>query len=186
MSNEMNKNPLVGLLGTWEGNKGMDVAPKPDEDENNPYYETLIIEPVDIAIENAESQELTAVKYHQVVREISNDKISHSETGYWIWDNNENTIMCAFAIPRGVSVLAGGDFKSDEGDTVFSVAAQADSEDWGIVQSPFMKKRAKTLAFTREFTVSGNTLSYTQETTVDIYGKKKFAHIDENTLTKKG
>ena len=46
--------------------------------------------------------------YHQVVREKSNDKVSHSETGYWIWDKNENTIMNSFSIPRGVCVLAGG------------------------------------------------------------------------------
>ena len=91
------ENPLVKLIGTWQGKMGVDIAPKPDEDENNPYYETLIIEPVDSEIENAEEQELLAVRYHQVIREIANDKISHSETGYWLWDKNENNAEIEFA-----------------------------------------------------------------------------------------
>ena len=185
MSDTQLKNPLVGLIGTWEGDKGIDLAPKPDEDENNPYYETLIIEPVDIEIENAESQELTSVRYHQVVREKANDKISHSESGYWIWDNNEDTIMCAFAIPRGVSVLCGGNFKQTaQGEITFSVSAGKDNPEWGIAESPFMAKKAKTLGFTRQMTISKNSLAYTQTTLLDIYGKV-FDHIDTNTLKKK-
>lgn len=178
------KNPLTGLIGTWKGNKGIDLAPKPDEDENNPYYETLIIEPVDTDIENAEEQELTTVRYHQEVREIANDKISHSESGYWIWDINEQSIMCAFSIPRGVSMVCGGTYKAGENDGLtFEVHAGGDYEDWQIAQSPFMKQKATTLAFTRTFKLQGNTLSYAQETTVEIYNKT-FAHHDSNTLTK--
>lgn len=178
------KNPLTGLIGTWKGNKGIDLAPKPDEDENNPYYETLIIEPVDTDIENAEEQELTTVRYHQEVREIANDKISHSESGYWIWDINEQSIMCAFSIPRGVSMVCGGTYEAGENDSLtFQVHAGGDHEDWQIAQSPFMKQKATTLAFTRTFKLQGNTLSYAQETTVEIYNKT-FAHHDSNTLTK--
>ena len=28
--------PLSVLIGTWQGDKGIDIAPKPEEDENNP------------------------------------------------------------------------------------------------------------------------------------------------------
>jgi len=105
---EIIKNPLAKLIGTWKGEMGIDMAPKPEVDENNPYYETLTIEPVDIEIENAEEQELLAVRYNQLIREKSNDEVSHNETGFWIWDKNENSIMNSFSIPRGVSVLAGG------------------------------------------------------------------------------
>ena len=184
MNSDINKNHLLGLLGTWEGDKGIDLAPKPEEDENNPYYETLTIESIDGDIENAEEQEIAAVRYSQVVREISNDKVSHTETGFWIWDKNENTIMCTLSIPRGLSLVAGGEIKTTTNDElIFTVSAQADNADWGIVQSPFLKNKAKTLDFKRELTLSGNTLSYTQEMTLDIYGKT-FNHIDTNTLTK--
>lgn len=182
-TNDMMENPLTKLVGIWKGEKGIDKAPKPEIDENNPYYETLVITPVDIEIENAEEQELLAVRYHQVVREKSNDKVSHDETGYWIWDKNENTIMNSFSIPRGVSVLAGGEIESANDELKLDVSVKENDDKWGIVESPFMKGKAKTLSFTRKYKISNNELIYTQETVLDIYGKT-FPHTDENTLYK--
>ena len=49
--NAIIENPLAKLIGTWKGEMGVDIAPKTEVDENNPYYETLMIEPVDIEIE---------------------------------------------------------------------------------------------------------------------------------------
>ncbi len=181
--NKSIKNPLSKLIGVWKGDSGVDLAPKPIKDENNPYYETLTFEPVDIEIENAEEQELIAVKYDLIVREKSNDKVSHSEVGYWIWDKNENTIMNSFSIPRGVCVLAGGTIKGIGNKLILNVSAENEDSKWGIIQSPFMLKKAKTLAFCREFIIVDNTLTYTQETTLDIYGKI-FNHTDDNTLIK--
>jgi hypothetical protein len=178
------KNPLLKLIGTWKGNQGIDLAPKPDEDENNPYYETLTIEFLDSEVENAEEQELLAVIYKQEVREKANDKISHSETGYWLWDKNTNKIMNSFIIPRGVCVLASGEVKNDGDELIFSVKANIDDDNCTLAQSKFMLNKAKTLSFKREFRVSNNSLSYTQETLIDIYGKR-FNHIDKNTLNKK-
>lgn len=180
---EILKNPLAKLVGTWKGEMGVDIAPKPDTDENNPYYEVLIIEPVDIEIENAEEQELAAVRYNQVVREKANDKVSHSETGYWIWDEKEKTIMNSFSIPRGVSVLAGGKVQLINKELQLSVSVEENDPKWGIIQSPFMLKKAKTLSFTRTFILSGNKLTYSQEMVLDIYGKI-FSHTDKNTLSK--
>lgn len=147
-------------------------------------YEILKIEAVDIEIENAEEQKLTAIKYHQIIREKANDKVSHSETGYWIWDNDNDTIMCAFSIPRGVSLLAGGAFEiSTEEEVTFNVSSKLGDNNWGIIQSPFMEKKAKTIAFKREMKLLENSLSYSQNTTLEIYGKT-FDHIDNNTLIK--
>ena len=36
--------PLAALVGTWKGDKGVDVAPEPDGDERNPFYETIVFE----------------------------------------------------------------------------------------------------------------------------------------------
>ena len=181
--NKLTGSPLSKLVGTWKGDIGIDIAPKPEIDENNPYYETLTIEPVDINIENAEEQELLAVMYTQIVREKSNDKVSHNETGYWIWDKKENIIMNSFCIPRGVSVLAGGNVKSSNNQLQFNVSVKENDTKWGIVQSPFMLKKAKTLSFSRALKIENNKLSYSQETVLDIYGKT-FSHTDENTLYK--
>ena len=140
----MNNSPLNKLIGIWEGNKGMDIAPEDGGQEDNPYYETLTIEPVDTEIENADTQELLAVRYHQLVKEKANDDVSHSETGYWIWDKNENTIMNSFSIPRGVCVLAGGEVsQKDCNETVFNVLAKLDDSNFGIIQSIFMKMNIK-------------------------------------------
>ncbi len=181
-----NDNPLAGLIGVWKGDKGTDLAPKPIEDENNPYFETLTFEVVDIDIENAGEENLTAVRYHQIVTEKESGDISHDETGYWIWNKNNNEIMLAFAIPRGVSVLASGSFQKSMhigNEIIIKVSANLDAPDPGIVQSPFMKKNAKTSNFKRELIISGNLLSYTQETTVEIYNKT-FNHEDRNELTR--
>ncbi len=178
------RNPLIGLIGKWQGDKGLDLAPKPDVDESNPYYETLIFEAVDIDIENAGEQELTAIRYHQEVREKANDEVSHSETGYWIWNNNDDSIICAFSIPRGVSLLAGGNYKkTSDGGIVFNVLARVDDPHYGIVQSPFMMKKAKTTSFKREFKLKGDALTYVQESALEIYDKK-FNHTDERELVK--
>ena len=42
MTDITNYDPLAGLIGTWEGGKGLDVAAEPDRTENNPYYETMV------------------------------------------------------------------------------------------------------------------------------------------------
>lgn len=180
----MNKNPLIGLIGTWKGDKGTDLAPKPIEDETNPYYETLIIEAVDMEITNAEEQELTAIRYRQTVHEKETKEMSHSEAGFWIWDIESDSIMCSFAIPRGVAVVAEGGYKkSPDGEITFQVSTNAENPGARIAEASFMAKNAKTLAFKREFRLSGDILYYEQETTVDIYGKI-FAHKDNNTLTR--
>jgi hypothetical protein len=66
---------------------------------------------------------------------------------------------------------------------VLKVTSHLDDPNWGIVQSPFMESKAKILSFKRELEVSGNKLTYLQETSIDIYGKI-FNHKDNNTLKK--
>lgn len=187
MTADKNKqSPLNRLIGVWKGDKGIDHAPKPDIDENNPYYETLVFEAVDIDIENAGEQELLAVRYHQRVTEIESGDVSHDETGYWIWDEEADTVMLTFSIPRGVCVLANGKAEktnADSDEIIIKVETDEKTPELGIVQSAFMTKKAKTSHFIREFILSGSTLSYKQITTVDIYGKV-FSHEDSNTLTR--
>jgi hypothetical protein len=72
--------PLTGLIGSWKGDKGMDVAPEPGGSEESPYWETIDFEAIG-DVTNAESQTLTVLRYHQVVRRKSNDEIFHDQTG---------------------------------------------------------------------------------------------------------
>lgn len=174
----VNYGPLAALVGNWAGDKGTDIAPEPDGVENNPYYETLMFEAIG-DVTNAETQTLAVLRYHQVVMRKSDDQVFHNETGYWGWDAADNTVWHSLTIPRGVCVLAGG--KAAPGDTELNVRA-SDGGEWGIVQSPFMAKNARTVSFSHTITVSGDTLVYRESTELDIYGNKSFDHTDENTL----
>lgn len=186
----MNKNteidygPLTGLIGTWKGDKGLDIAPEPDGVENNPYYETITFDPVDGDVTNAESQVIVALHYRQIVRRKSTDKVFHDETGYWMWDAENKTIMHSLTIPRAVCILAGGTYdgvKNTDGSVTLEVAANIDDQNWNIVQSPFMQDNARTTAFQHRITVSNDKLVYAETTIVDIYGKV-FEHTDNNEL----
>ena len=175
--------PLAGLVGIWKGDKGMDIAPDPAGTEENPYYETITFEEAGTA-ENAEKQLLAAVRYLQVVRRKSDDKVFHDQTGYWMWDKEKDVVVQSLAIPRAVVLLAGGKASHDsDGNVVLSVVSDVDDEAWNVVQSPFMHKNAKTLSFKHASTIKADELSYFETTMVDIYGNV-FEHTDTNTLTR--
>lgn len=174
--------PLSVLIGTWRGDKGLDIAPDPDGKEENPYYETQVFEGVG-EVENAQSQILMAVRYQQRVWREGDDKAIHHQLGYWLWDKQNLLVMNSFTIPRGVCVLAGGgyNFSSDTNKTELNVSASGAGDQWGILQSRFMQESARTLEFSQTLSVNGDQLSYKQSTLVAIYGEH-FEHTDESTL----
>ena len=180
---EADYGPLQQLIGEWQGDKGLDIAPDPDGDENNPYYETISYTACGNVI-NAETQILAAIYYRQIVKRKSNNKVFHDQTGYWMWDAARQLIMHSLSIPRGVCVLAGGRYagsKAEDGSVVIEVVAHVDDQDWSIIQSPFMAGSARTTAFNQSITVGKGKLSYEQTMMVDIYGKT-FEHTDKNEL----
>lgn len=179
--NEIDYGPLKQLLGKWTGDKGMDIAPEPDGPEQNPYYESIEFVGIGDAT-NAEKQTLAVVRYHQVVKRLSNDEIFHDEVGYWMWDAAEKVVMHSLTIPRAVAVLAGGHHDGDATTSVkLSVSAKLGDADWGIIQSPFMRDNAKTVAFQHDLTVEGDKMFYKETTSLEIYGKS-FEHKDANEL----
>ena len=54
--------PLAALIGEWTGDHGVDIAPEPDSQETNPYFETITYDPVS-GLKNAESQSLEVIHY---------------------------------------------------------------------------------------------------------------------------
>jgi hypothetical protein len=184
MKGEPDYGPLAVLVGAWEGNKGLDIAPEGDgSEEHNPYYDTITYYEAG-NVSNAEIQVLNAVRYHQIVKRKSNDEVFHEEIGYWLWDADRKTIIRTFTIPRAVAVVAGGDYdasKAVEGEVVLEVKAAAGSKEWDIAQSPFMKENALTTSFESKFVIKGDTLHFYEKTMLEIYGKT-FEHTDENVL----
>ena len=178
---EVDYGPLSGLIGTWKGDKGMDISPEPDGTEENPFYETIVFEAAG-DVENAESQKLAIVRYHQVVTRKSNDEVFHDQLGFWTWDSETGVVAQSIAIPRAVCVLAGGSAKTTADGTTLSVRAALGDPDWGIVQSPFMRDNAKTVGFKHEVRIEGGKLTYNESTYLEIYGRS-FEHTDQNELT---
>jgi len=116
-----------------------------------------------------ESQTLAALRYHQVVSRKSDRQVFHNETGYWMWDRAAGIVMQSLTIPRAVCVLAGGNAKAQ--DTTVEVRAGLGDKDWGILQSPFMRDKARTTGFTHKVSIEGNQMSYSETTKLEIYGK---------------
>jgi hypothetical protein len=108
-TNDVDFGPLKDLIGVWEGDEGVDVAPDPDGAETNPYMETNAHSAVG-GVTNTESQNLAAVHYRQIVQRKSDGKVFHGETVYWMWDPEAGTVMHSLVIPRAVCVLAGGKY----------------------------------------------------------------------------
>ena len=173
--------PLHALIGQWLGTRGMDVAPdanaQPDRTE---FTDEIIFVPAGPA-ENAEEQELVSVRYHHTVRKTENGKIFHDQIGHWIYEPATGLIMHSLAIPRAVVLLAGGQLSVS--DTGWSANVRAESGDsaFGIVQSPFMLKKAKTRAFEMSLQLEGDLLTYEETTYLHIYGSD-FDHVDKSSL----
>lgn len=178
--------PLTSLMGSWEGEKGVDISPEPDGEENSEYYEKIVFAALDQPVSNAEEQDIAAIHYHQQVYRKSNNKEFHNETGYWMWDKASGVVIHSLTIPRGLSLVAGGRHSGQtdkDGAMVLEVKAQAEGSEWGIVESPFMRAKASTRDYTQTLTVKGCELSYSQTMTLDIYGRT-FLHTDVSRLTK--
>lgn len=171
--------PLAALIGTWQGDKGMDVSPEPDGEEASAFHETIVFEAIG-EVSNAETQTLAGLRYHQVVRRNANNEVFHNETGYLLWDATASVVMQTLSIPRGVSLVAGGKY---DGSGPIAVHAAADHADWPIAQSPFMRDNAKTLRFDHTIDAQGDQLSYHETMYLDIYGKR-FEHTDRNQLNR--
>ncbi len=180
---DMDYGPLSCLIGTWRGRSGTDVAPEPDGPEASAFYETITIEAAG-DVDNADEQELMILRYHQAVYRKSNDKHLHDQVGYWLWDKASGEVVQTLSIPRAVTLLAGGTATVEGNTTTIEVASTDGDPKWGIVQSPFMQGKARTVSFSHKVTVSGYTMTYFETTLVDIYGQKSFVHTDGNTLTR--
>lgn len=175
--------PLTKLIGTFKGDKGLDIAPDPDGIEENKFYETIVFSEAGCVV-NAEEQRLSVLHYHLVVNRISDDEVIHNQTGYWMWDKENNKVIQSIAIPRAVCLLAEGTYTVKEnGDVTINVQTDVLSQSCGIIQSQFMHKKAKTTSFKHTLTIKGNELYYHETTMVDIYGNS-FEHTDTNKLTK--
>ena len=167
--------PLAGLVGTWQGDKGVEVAPGKTVPNVAPYFEIIQIEVVG-DVTNAGAEKLAVLSYHQEVFRKADGKKFHGQIGYWIYDAVTKEIHHTISIPRAVTVMASGKLTASG-----AIKLSTDSQ---IGQSQFMLDNAKTTKFEMTLTLNGDSLSYSMITHLEIYGKA-FPHTDSNVLTRK-
>ena len=94
--------------------------------------------------------------------------------------------MRCFLIPRGVTILAGGDV--GPADRSFSLAAVAGSETYGISSNRFLDREFKTVRYELTVTIEDKTtFRYEEDTQLLLKGRSDvFHHRDSNTLRRVG
>ena len=177
-----NLGPLRPLAGTWQGLRGVDVAPKAEGPDRREYQETLTIQPIDP--QSNGPQLLYGLRYHHHITTLIEDITFHDQVGYWLWEPATGLIMLSLTIPRGQAVLAHGQAKP--GDKTLSLRAQRGQTNYGIVSTDFLEGAFRTDAYDIQVTFNDDgTLSYVQTTTLMVRGEPTpFKHIDRSKLTR--
>jgi hypothetical protein len=177
--------PLGPLQGTWEGERGNDVAPSdaPETDRQpvtSAYRERMVFEPTG-RVDNHE-QVLYGLRYSTRAWRIGAPDPFHEEVGYWLYETKTGLILRCFMPPRGMTVLAGGTAPADA--RRFTLEARAGDEVFGICSSPFLAAEFKTVRYTLEVELSDrDTLRYESHTFMKMKGRGAlFDHVDANTL----
>ena len=185
----INLGPLAALVGTWEGERGTDVAPS-DADgpqdrgtATSKYRERLELEPIGRVDNHA--QVLWGLRYRTTAWRLGADDSFHEEVGYWLHEPATGMILRTFLVPRGVSVIAGG--YADSGAKSFDLEANAGSATFGICSNPFLDKEFRTVRYRLHVQVHDDGgWSYRESTQMQLADDRIFDHTDENRLRRVG
>ena len=175
--------PLAKLVGRWEGAKGDDIAPGDDRGtENNKFRELFVFNAFGPA--NNHEQTLYGLTYNRTAWRLGVADPFHEQIGYWLWDAEASQVMHSFMIPRGMTVLAGGNVLASS--TTLNLSATLGSPTFGICSNPFLDREFKTLKYDSTITIlNDSSFSYEEDTQIQIKGKPGlFHHVDKNVLKK--
>ena len=178
-----NWGPLGPLAGTWKGDKGLDVSHSYSvggTKENN-YREEIRFVPFG-PVDNG-TQCMYGLDYRMEAWRLGEEDSFHMEVGYWLWDAERHLVMRCFMVPRGVTVLAGGEAAADA--RSFSLNAKMGEEIFGILQNPYLIEAARTVEYRFTGTIDDGTFSYEEDTLLEMRVEPGvYHHTDKNTLTK--
>lgn len=176
----LNLGPLTPLAGTWEGT-GTDHHPVASGGEDTPYRERVVFEPLDPQLNGP--QLLYGLRYHLHVNELDEALTFHDQLGYWLWEPAQKTLIQTLAIPRAQVAMASGTAGPEA--RSFTVRAEVGDKSFGICSAPFLERSFRTREYTLTITINPDgTLSYEQDTVLEIPGRELFHHTDRATLRK--
>lgn len=173
--------PLAGLVGTWEGDQGLDVSFHNDEGKiaETAFRERTIFRPFG-PIDNGK-QSLFGLDYRTAAWRDDEDAPFHTEVGYWMWDATDRQVLRCFLVPRASAVIAGGTV--DKADTTFSLSAEIGSNVYGILSNRYLDEFARTTRFDVTVTVRPEEFAYSETTVVEHQRSNGIVlHTDRNTL----
>ena len=175
--------PLAQLVGDWEGDKGIDIAPAGSAASETGFREQITFEAIS-PVKNG-PQLLYGLRYATIAWPLDDELPFHEEVGYWLWDASANQVTRCFIVPRGVTVNAGGQAQANA--TSFKLSAKVGSETFGILSSPFLDREFKTLRYDLQVTVhEDGRFSYAEDTILKITKMPDlFHHTDTNTLSRR-
>ena len=177
--------PLGGLSGTWEGDEGVDIAFGNVEgcEINTPFRERTTFNPFGPVVNGA--QHLYGLDYRTAAWRAGEQDPFHTEVGYWLWDAAAGLVMRGFVVPRGSSVLAGGECTADARE--FTMQAALGSTTFGILSNPYLDGAARCTTYECTVTVHDDAFRYEETTMIDLERTGgAFTHTDCNTLTRVG
>ena len=177
-----NLGPLAPLAGVWEGEGGVDIAPKREGARTQGFVERISLQPVDPG--NNGPQLLYALRYHTRMTKPGEIGTYHDQVGYWLWEPATGTVIHTLTIPRGQVAMAAGQASADA--TEFELVATHGLDTYGICSAPFLQHAFKTTEFRIKVTLHADgTWSYDEDTVLQILGRDEpFHHTDRNTLHK--
>jgi len=175
--------PLRALVGTWEGDEGVDVAYLHGRGEigETRYRERATFSPFG-PVDNGE-QCLYGLDYRMAAWRPGEEIPFHTEIGYWLWDAAAGQVMRCFMVPRGSTVLAGGPATPDA--RTLTMTADVGSETYGVLSNEYLAKVARTVRYecTVDVADDGDSYSYASTTTIEhARCDGPLAHTDRNRL----
>ena len=179
-----NLGPLTGMAGIWTSAGGLDVNPKPDGPEYQPFIEHYELQPIDAQTNGP--QLFYGLRYHTRIVKPDDPETFHDQVGYWLWEPATGRVLLTLSIPRGQTAMAVG-HASPEAKS-FTLEAVRGSLTNGIVSNPFLERAFRTDRYAIKVDINADgTWSYEQDTLLIIPGQSQpFHHTDRNRLRKIG
>ena len=179
--------PLAALIGTWEGDQGVNVSYDYDKKAviERTYKEKAVFNIVG-DVQNGD-QTLWVIDYTTaaIPDDDPNGDVFHTELGYWLWDPAREEVMRCFMVPRGSAILAGGSCKPDA--TSFDMRAKCGDEAFGVLSNPYLIQKAKCVEYTLSCSINDGVWTYEEDTVLEMAATGNTVHhTDKNTLKKTG
>lgn len=182
MATDEELGPLAGLVGTWEGDAGLDESYSHLREcvVETPFRERTTFSPFG-PVDNGR-QVLFGLDYRTAAWRADEEDPFHTEVGYWLWDAADGQVMRCFVVPRGSMVLAGGPATADA--STFTMAAEVGSETYGILSNRYLAEAARTVRFHETVTLGADgTYAYEETSTIEhARHRDLLLHTDRNVL----